>query len=280
MTDPFKISGPTCISFSGGRTSAYMLWEILRHNGSKLPAEARVIFSNTGKEAEESLQFVKDCSDNWGIPITWLEYRDGGEFAITNFESASRNGEPFEAVIRQRGGYLPNPVSRYCSSELKTRTMHRYLRSIGWDEWDTFIGIRADENRRAAKFISNPHPETKAEYVNVPLAHAGITAADVGRFWNAQAFDLMLPNNSGKTMHGNCDLCYLKPASQILSLVTENPSRATWWIYQEEKAKEFAGSAAVFRQDRPSYAAMAQFAKDQRSIFDENEEGIACFCGD
>jgi hypothetical protein len=39
-------------------------------------------------------------------------------------------------------------------------------------------------------------------------------------------------------------------------------------------------SGAVFRSDRPSYAQMAAFARDQRDMFDPAEEGIACFCGD
>ena len=278
MTDPFKITGPTCISFSGGRTSAYMLWRVLQSNGG-LPSEARVLFCNTGKEEEATLQFVDRCSQEWGVPITWLEYRDPALFEQVTFATASRKGEPFEAVIRQRGGYLPNRVARYCSSEMKTRTMHRYLKSLGWEEWDTFIGIRADEPRRVAKFRANPHPEYKGEEVHMPLAIEQVGSHHVADFWKASAFDLELPNINGKTMHGNCDLCYLKPASQILSLIQEKPERAIWWATVEQQAEAFAGSAARFRDDRPSYAEMAKFAERQQDMF-ADDEGIPCFCGD
>jgi 3'-phosphoadenosine 5'-phosphosulfate sulfotransferase (PAPS reductase)/FAD synthetase len=279
VSDPFEIHGPTCISFSGGRTSAYMLWRVLKANDG-LPADARVLFCNTGKEEEATLEFVNECSQRWGVPITWLEYLDEAGVGVTDFANASRKGEPFEAVIRQRGGVLPNRVARFCSSELKTRTMHRYLRSIGWVDWDTFIGIRADEPRRVSKFRANPHPEGKFEEVHMPLAIAGIGAAAVGTFWRSIGFDLGLPNMNGKTMHGNCDLCYLKPAAQVLSLIAEKPERAIWWAAQERQAEAVAASASRFRDDRPSYAEMAKFAADQRDIFNHDEEAISCFCGD
>ena len=62
MSNPFKIDGPTCISFSGGRTSAYMLWRVLQSNGG-LPADALVLFCNTGKEDEATLDFVRECAE-------------------------------------------------------------------------------------------------------------------------------------------------------------------------------------------------------------------------
>ena len=82
MSDPFKITEPTVISFSGGRTSAYMLWRVLQSNGGKLPEEAIVCFANTGKEDENTLVFVRDCAINWGVKIHWIEYRhDDAGFA-------------------------------------------------------------------------------------------------------------------------------------------------------------------------------------------------------
>jgi 3'-phosphoadenosine 5'-phosphosulfate sulfotransferase (PAPS reductase)/FAD synthetase len=281
VIDPFLIDGPTCISFSGGRTSAYMLWRAMRANGAFGP-DVRVIFCNTGKEEEATLRFVDRCSREWGVSITWLEYQGEAGVKVVDFASASRNGEPFEAVIAQRGGVLPNRVARFCSSEMKTRTMHRHLRAQGWTEWDTFIGIRADEPRRVAKFRATPHPEGKHEEVHMPLALAGIGAAAVGTFWRSIGFDLELPNNNGKTMHGNCDLCFLKPAHQVFSLIAEKPQRAVWWAEQERKAGSVAtGNADRFRDDRPSYAEMARYAASQRDAFGhEDEEAISCFCGD
>ena len=283
MVDPFKIIEPTCISFSGGRTSAYMLWRVLQSNGGVLPAEAIVCFANTGKEDEATLQFVQDCSERWNVPIIWLEYVDAEEtkdrWKQVNFDTASRNGEPFEALIRKRN-YLPNPVSRFCTVELKVRTIHRYLKVNGWTEWSSMLGIRADEQRRLAKIGNQDYG--KHEEKIAPLGRLGVTKETVGEFWRNQPFDLGLPNMNGVTMHGNCDLCFLKGGAQVLSLIAEKPERGIWWAKMEALALALASkpSGAVFRSDRPSYAAMIKFAANQTDMFDPNEEAIACFCGD
>ncbi len=283
MSNPYRIDSPTCISFSGGRTSAYMLYKVLEANEMKLPSEAIVCFANTGKEDEATLQFVKDCQEKWNVPITWLEYVDAEEtkdrWKQVNFESASRDGEPFEALIRKRN-YLPNPVSRFCTVELKVRTIHRYLKAHGWKEWDSMLGIRADEQRRLAKIGNQDYG--KHEEKIAPLGRLGVTKETVGEFWRNQSFDLGLPNMNGVTMHGNCDLCFLKPMAQIASLVQEDPSRAIWWAKMEEFAMTTAKkpSDAVFRQERPSYSQIMKFSQDQRDMFDANEESIPCFCGE
>lgn len=277
MTDPFKLHDPTCISFSGGRTSAYMLWRVLQSNGG-LPDEAVVCFANTGKEDEATLRFVDRCSREWSVPIVWLEELNG--LRVVDFATASRDGEPFEALIRRKN-YLPNPVTRFCTVDLKIKPVAQYIRSLGWEAWDNLIGIRADEPRRVAKIRANPSDGVKGITRYMPLATAGVTKQDVQRFWASQSFDLELPNINGTTYHGNCDLCFLKGASQILSLIAEKPSRATWWIKQEASITNAKiDNGGYFRKDRPSYKQMATFASKQIDMFDPQEEPIACFCGD
>ena len=280
MSDPFKILEPTVISFSGGRTSAYMLWRILQSNGGGLPEDAIVCFANTGKEEEATLEFVRDCGKNWNVPIHWVEYQwaevPADRFKVVTFDSAARKGEPFWSMLAMNGSpFLPNPVARICTARLKIRTIHAYIKSLGWkhNENMDWVGIRADEMRRAAKMARE----------RTPLVAAGITKHDVSAFWKSQHFDLKLPNMNGVTMHGNCDLCFLKPTHQIISLIREKPERADWWIAMENHAQssnKTYGDGAKFRKDRPSYAELKKFALSHDDMFPTDEEGIPCFCGE
>lgn len=285
--DRFLINSRTAISVSGGRTSAYMLWRVLQSNGGKLPPNTVALFANTGKEEEATLRFVHECEQRWNVPIIWVEYRaDERKFAVVNFETASRNGEPFEALINFRG-YIPNPVTRNCTGELKIRSMHRYLKMLGWgdtDGWDQMIGVRADEPRRVSKIRARGHStESSKETMCLPLADAGVTLDAVHSFWAAQPFGLELKTDAkGRTVAGNCDLCFLKPANQILSLIREKPERAIWWAKMEDTihgAQKYSGNGHRFRQDRPSYAEMMKFAGQQTEMF-AHDEAIECYCGE
>ena len=70
----YKLPDNNCvISFSGGRTSAFMLKQIMDYNDG-LPGNAVICFANTGREMTQTLKFINDCSLNWGLEIVWLEY--------------------------------------------------------------------------------------------------------------------------------------------------------------------------------------------------------------
>lgn len=151
---PYRLQGKTVLSFSGGRTSAYMLHQVLQNNDDL--SDLLVLFANTGKEHPATLDFVRECGARWGVPIVWLEYRDNDQgFAVVDFDTCSRAGEPFAALIQKRQ-YLPNPVTRFCTIDLKIRIIHKYLRSLGLSDEenpvDMMTGIRADEPRQGHHF--------------------------------------------------------------------------------------------------------------------------------
>ena len=293
MPDPYFIEEPAAISFSGGRTSAYMLHRVLEAHGG-LPDHIKVVFANTGMEHTATLDFVADCQHMWGIPIHWLELGEYEEVGVwksgahkgkiryrastieVDYKTASRKGEPFERLIRKRN-YLPNVVSRFCTAELKVRRIRDFLKGHHDDVWLQAIGIRADEPRRAHK-IHGKIDEGHEMYC--PLFIDGITKQDVHAFWKAQPFNLELPSNDGTTDLGNCTLCFLKSGKKKMSIIRENPGLADPWIHFESIVKT-EGSAARFRNDQPSYQEMKTIATDQPMFdFDDDESNLACFCGE
>lgn len=288
--NPYRITGPAQIGFSGGRSSGFMLYHILEEHEGQLPPDVHVTFQNTGKERLETLDFIHECQRHWGVPITWLEfdgvYGQGLSWKVVTYDTASRNGEPFDLMLQYYADYrreekgepaiLPNPVNRMCTDRMKIKASTWYMRDVlGFDSWDAVIGIRADEPRRYHRMMAaNQKGSNRWENVT-PMYHAGVLKPDVNGFWARQPFDLGIDSDLG-----NCDLCFLKSPEKIIRAIVENPDCARWWIEAEERTGQ------VFRRDRPNYKALAWMA-DQigRQLpleldFAADEDLIDCMCGD
>lgn len=252
MSSPYSLpDGNVQISFSGGRTSAYMLHQIVEANGP-LPDRVQVVFANTGREMPETLDFVHECGERWGVKIVWIE-RDGNggpgrKFRTVSHNSAARDGEPFEdMILHGTRPYLPNPASRHCTSDLKIRPARDYLRSLGWNHWNAAVGIRADESHRLAK------PQKERWQVWRPLVDAGVAKHDVTAFWSRQPFDLRLLNVKGSTPQGNCDGCFLKSEANICGFARDYPERFAWWERMEAIAQQRKGVGPKSAQFREEY---------------------------
>ncbi len=272
--NPFKVSGPALISFSGGRSSGFMLKKILNAHRGKLPKDVYVVFANTGKEVPETLQFVYDCEQKWNVKIHWLEFkfdpnnRPKYTTVEVDFFSASRNGEPFSELIEAKK-FLPNPMMRFCTQELKVRRMRDFMKGKGFDVWDNIIGIRHDEPRRWSRIRAKQDPWDNV----MPMVDGEITKEHIKKFWQKNDFDLNLTMQDGSTAASNCDLCFLKGLKIRSNLIKERPHLAKWWIDQEKKI------GATFRRDQISYVEIIEHEKNQPELFD-TDQSMACFCHD
>jgi 3'-phosphoadenosine 5'-phosphosulfate sulfotransferase (PAPS reductase)/FAD synthetase len=242
------------LSFSGGRTSAYML--------ANYDFDL-AIFCNTGKEAEGTLDFVRKCGEYFEKDIIWLEYTTDtkDKFKIVNFNTASRNGEPFEQLIK-KSKFIPNEFTRTCTLELKIKTIHRYLKNLKIDleSVDMMLGIRKDEPKRYFKLKDS----NRNKWENImPLYKDNISEKDIKEFWKNQPFDLNI-----NTHLGNCDLCFHKKISKKTKILKENPNIAEWWIEMENLI------GATFNQNY-SIKDLLNMSQSQLSLFDND---IECFC--
>lgn len=233
-----KQSSRLLISFSGGKTSAYMTWLLLQNNDF---SEKVVVFANTGKEKEETLEFVDKCDKVLGFNVVWVEavvhhgIRKGTTHKVVTFETASMIGSPFEAVIQKYG--IPNTAFPHCTRELKQNPIKSYAKNqLGWGSYTTAIGIRADEIDRI-----NPDNIRNKKYW-YPLADMGITQNNVNDFWKNNDFGFTL---NLKAYEGNCDFCWKKTAAKLKKIASENPGVTKWWAEMEKKYGHIAKKEGV-----------------------------------
>lgn len=260
------------VSFSGGRTSAYMsIW--LKQNMSDV-FDMRFVFANTGWEHPDTLRFVDEVDRRYDLGLAWVEAvprrhtgKSSGHRVVT-YETASRNGEPFEAVVAAYG--LPNQTFQLCNRELKRNAMQSYAQSIGWANrtYSTAIGIRADETRRV-------NPKTaEAEKLIYPLVSMIPTSKDeVLAFFEDFEWDLRIPEHQG-----NCIGCFKKSDKKLLTLYRENPDNFAFpvrldQLYRNIGPNNIPGPRRMYRGHRSAPALLSEFESADASYRPPTTDG-------
>lgn len=271
-------------TFSGGRTSSFM-GLMLKDLPKYKDFDKLFVFANTGKEKEETLEFINRCDKEWNLGVVWLEAKVntekgvGTSYKVVNYKTASRDGKPFEDMLKKYP--IPNSFASNCTRELKLAPINKYIKTLGFNEVVTALGIRYDERHRK----SNTAEEQNIIY---PLCDdLKVDSKFIRDWWSRQCFDLKL-----KDYEGNCDLCFKKSVRKRLTLIKEDPKIADWWLemenkYGDDKVPRFdlrtnksvedliKESKQPFRTIQDLY----ELSKTQTGLFDEDLDiETDCFC--
>lgn len=197
------------INFSGGKTSAYMTIHEYREGDL-------VIFCDTGREHPKTYKFINDFEAYENIPIIRLKWNN--------------QDNPFNALIKKKNyKVIPNRVKRFCTDELKIKTQKRYLRSIGVQSFENYIGFRFDEPLR----IKRRKQKYKKVVDKFPLYEQGITKEMINHYWSNKPYNLEIPS-----ILGNCTLCFMKGKNAIINILSSYPELANEWIADEDEAQK------------------------------------------
>lgn len=237
----------TVNSLSGGKTSSYIavnypadynVFALVRTNDKKClfpDAKIRQIVSDKiGNEFIGTLEedviiyTMLDLEQYIGKEIIWL------------------SNKTFEDVIIKHGKYLPNIMTRYCTSDLKVTPIAQWCYENTDLPVEMRIGFRANEISRANKMIEkqikgienfkfkvgnkngrNQWKELPYRMVKFPLIEDAIFKDTIENFWKNKPVRFAYMNN--------CVGCFHRSELLLNHLSHKQENKFDWFINQENK---------------------------------------------
>lgn len=140
---------PQVVSFSGGRTSAYLvhLMEQRRIAGD----DVHYIFMDTGAEHPLTYKFIREVVNNWGINLTCLrvdvnpELGKGNGYKVISIDDIGPDLQPWIDITKKYG--TPYFGGAFCTRTMKIEVCERYCKD-NFDDWQSWLGMRIDEPAR------------------------------------------------------------------------------------------------------------------------------------
>ncbi len=201
------------VSFSGGRTSAYLCKVMIDTYGRD---NVDFIYMDTGAEHPKTYEFIKNVNEFFGLELVCLRGNfdsplgTGATFEVVSVDSIGCDLAPFKSYARKYG--TPTVAGANCTSRMKEETHDKYCNEkYGKKGYETWIGIRADEPRRLKGVGKRIDLRYMAEITDAEKP-------DVLAFWAKQSFDLEIEEHLG-----NCVFCVKKGANKIALAAREEP---------------------------------------------------------
>lgn len=243
----------TVTSVSGGKTSAYLATNyptdynifslVTTSDVSCLYPDEKlrqVVSDKIGREFIGTLEdnniihTILDLEQYIGSKIDWVA------------------GPSFEKLINNKKNYLPNVMTRYCTTELKIRPIfHWWYSNIGRPV-EMHMGYRVSEKRRAdimiEKLNDNGLSEFKATFKKgntgknkwvtlgwrkprFPLIEDFVERQDIEKFWKGKPVRF--------ANYNNCIGCFHRSASFLNKMSKSDPTTFDWFIKQEKETGNF-----------------------------------------
>jgi len=276
----------TLNSLSGGKTSSYIaanypadydVFSLVRveDKNCKFPDE------KIRKEVEDRIQapFIGTAEDDMivytmldleqyiGRPITWV------------------TGKTFEGIIKNHGGFLPNKIARYCTTDMKTIPIAEWRYKNIDDDVVMRFGYRANEQGRAKRMMekTNDNGMTEVKIVvgkhnngnnkwktieyckpEFPLIDAHLFKDTIEEYWKDKPVRFAYMNN--------CVGCWWRSPMLLSHMSKRHPDKMDWFAKQEENNKGRFKSEVSYREIM-NYKTQFQLFDDD---FNECDSG---YCG-
>ncbi len=240
-------------SVSGGRTSAfiaanypsdYLLFALVRIDDfkCKFPDE------QLRKKVEDKIQapFIATSEDDLIIKTMFdLEQFLGKEIIWVT-------GQTFEEVIKFKGNYLPNRVTRYCTTHMKIKPMFDWWQKNINEPIEMQIGFRANEINRAESMLKKCNEEGltlfntsyaktkngKNKWIEIawqkptfPLIDNNIYKDTVNKYWEDKPVKF--------APYNNCVGCFHRNPVFLKYMFQEHPTKMQWFADQEVNGKAY-----------------------------------------
>lgn len=200
------------VSFSGGRTSAYLVY-LMEQKRKTLGWDVRYVFMDTGAEHELTYKFIKDLVRHWGIPLRCIKAKvpptlgEGITYEEVPVEEIGPDLTVWKELLAKYGA--PSVNANKCTDRLKVTPCKKWIEeNIVGPFIVKWVGIRCDE----------PNRLTKKKGTKYLADISDMEKEDILAWWKEQPFDLEIPE-----WLGNCVFCPKKSNLKLAMAERDDP---------------------------------------------------------